>query len=247
MTTYQDVFERYEKKYLLDEGTCAAFMARLAGRMQQDAYGRYTISNLYLDTENYDLIRTSLEKPVYKEKLRLRSYGVPREPEDAVFLELKKKYRGVVYKRRISLPLQQAENYLLRGITPDTMLAQDAPPESVQIFQEIDWCMRLYRPRPRVYIAYDRIALFCAAQPDLRMTFDRNIRFRQSQLHLQLGDEGESLLKPGFVLMELKIPGAIPLWLSKDLAELGIFPVSFSKYGMCYQQSLCGTGGIVCA
>ena len=223
----QEIFRRYEKKYLLTYGQRDALLAALDGRMRIDRYGRHTICNIYYDTEDYQLIRASLEKPVYKEKLRLRSYGVPGS-EDHVFLEIKKKYKGIVYKRRIELPLHEAEDY---------MRDKGRPSQESQILHEIDWFRKLYRGlKPMVYIAYDRVALYGLENADLRLTLDENIRFRTDDLQLSSGADGRQILPEGRVLMELKIPEAMPIWMGELLDELQIYPASFSKYGTAYSE-----------
>ena len=238
MTQDQDVFCRYEKNYLLDEAQYRAVRKAMAGRMARDRYGRDAICNLYYDTGTFELIRRSLEKPLYKEKLRLRSYGIPN-PDDLVFLELKKKFDGVVYKRRTELSYREAQRYLLTGGTPG---------ETDQIFREIDWFRRSMPLRPAVFIACDRTAYFDDGGGDLRITFDDNLRFRRSSLSLSKGDWGTPLMNPGEILMEVKIPGAMPLWLGRTLSEAGAFPSSFSKYGVCYQKYLSRReGGSACA
>ncbi|MBR0598362.1 polyphosphate polymerase domain-containing protein [Sinanaerobacter chloroacetimidivorans] len=241
MKQYQDNFQRYEKKYMLSKEQHQDFMTQLKGAVTKDDYGLHTIGNIYFDTENYDLIRTSIEKPIYKEKLRLRSYGVPKR-EDKVFVEIKKKFKGVVYKRRAALSLGAAHRYLLLG---------EKPEKSNQILQEIDWFMKMYQPDPKVFIAYDRTAFFGNDDPNLRITFDENIRFRESCLDLSKGNWGEPLLNSGKTLMEIKIPGVMPLWLSHILADLEIFPTSYSKYGTCYKEHLfrqmLAKGGMNCA
>lgn len=228
MTQYQDVFKRYEKKYLMNQTQYAALEAGLTPYMKHDQYGRHTICNLYLDTEDYRLIRMSLEKPVYKEKIRVRSYGVPQQ-NDSVFLELKKKYKGVVYKRRISLPLEEAMNFLACGRLPQ---------KDSQIFEEIHWFVDFYRPVPKTFIGYDRAALFGREDSELRITFDQNLRWRDTSLDLSSGDFGSPIIEPELILMEIKAPGAMPLWLCRLMTELKIYPVSFSKYGACYEEFL---------
>lgn len=241
MEQHQAVFKRYEKKYMLTTEQYQNLMQRLDGYMIPDHYGLHTIGSLYFDTDNFDLIRASIEKPVYKEKLRLRSYGIPKS-SDPVFLELKKKYKGIVYKRRVKLSLEAAHRYLLLG---------EKPAVDSQILQEIDWFLEMYKPVPKVYIGYDRRALLGQEDENLRITFDQNIRFRESNLDLSKGDWGNQLLEPGKILMEIKIPGAMPVWMSQILTELKIFPTSFSKYGTCYKDHLIHkvyqTGGMTCA
>lgn len=223
----QLTFERVEKKYLLTTAQLDALAPMLHRHMQIDQYGRHTICNVYYDTPDYRLIRTSLQKPVYKEKLRLRSYGVPG-PGDTVFVELKKKYRGVVYKRRTALELTAAERWL----------AGDGPAPEGQIAREIEYFQSLYRTGPAVFLAYDRAAMFGRQDPDLRLTLDENIRWRTDALALSAGDRGSPLSVQGLYLMEVKLPGVMPLWLAHGLAQAGAAPVSFSKYGCCYREFL---------
>jgi hypothetical protein len=228
MAKNKEVFERCEKKYLLSETQYQALMRQLTDYVKADRYGVHTIGNIYYDTDDFSIIRASIEKPLYKEKLRLRCYGVPR-PDSTVFLELKKKFKGIVYKRRAEMTLSQAQRYLQTG---------EKPAGSGQILDEIDWFLKRYRPGPKVYIAYDRLALYGKEDPELRITFDRNIRFRDNALDLAKGPWGTPLLESGQVLMEIKLCGAMPLWLAKALSELKLFPVTYSKYGVCYKRFL---------
>ena len=222
------VFKRIEKKYLLSEAQQEALFQRIGAQLRPDEYGRSTVLSLYLDTPDRRIIRNSVEAVDYKEKLRLRSYGTAK-PDSAVFLELKKKYGGVVYKRRAAMTLKDAERYLRTGIKPF---------ES-QIMSELDWAMRLYgRPKAAMLIACEREAWFDEAHPDLRLTFDRNIRYRESELRLDRGSAGTALLPRDTVLLEIKTAGAMPLWLADALDAEGILPGSFSKYGEAYLRTL---------
>ncbi len=230
MKQYQDVFKRVEKKYILSAEQYSALQRILAGRMKADEYGLHTISNIYYDTDDYALIRESLQKPVYKEKLRLRCYG-PATPDSQVFVELKKKFKGVVYKRRVSMKLKDAELFLATGV-------MRAPME--QIHKEIAYFLKVHPASPQVYLAYDRLAMYDPEGGELRITFDRNIRFRTDELSLASDSCGTYILPPDDVLMEIKIPGAMPMWLSRALSELAIYPASFSKYGRCYQDYIMG-------
>ena len=221
-------FKRYEKKYLLSAERCALLMERLRPRIEPDEYFRSTVCSLYYDTPDCRLIRHSIEGPVYKEKLRLRSYGVPC-PEDPVFVELKKKYKGVVYKRRVTAPARQAALWLSGG---------GEPPEDGQMEREIDWFLRQNAPAPRAFIACERTAWRAREDPELRITFDENLRWRETELDLCAGSAGEPLTAPGEVLMELKLPQAAPLWLARMLSDEGLFPTSFSKYGTAYKNHI---------
>ena len=222
------IFKRVEKKYLLTEAQYERLLSRIGPHLRPDEYGRSTVVSLYLDTPDRRIIRSSIEAVDYKEKLRLRCYGTA-SPDSTVFLELKKKFGGVVYKRRAAMRLTEAEGYLQRGVKPF---------ES-QILSEIDWAMQLYgRPQPATLIACEREAWFDEEHPDLRLTFDRNIRYRETELRLERGAAGRTLLPAETVLLEIKTAGAMPLWLAAALDAEGILPGSFSKYGTAYTRSL---------
>lgn len=220
------VFERHEKKYRLTTEQYLLLLEKLSEYTKGDRYGRHTICSLYFDTDDYLLIRRSIEKPKYKEKFRLRSYGMPT-PNSTVFLELKKKLDGVTYKRRIPLTLAEAERYLKDG---------QAPEKTGQILEEIDWFIKRYKTSPKVLLFYERIALYGIEDESLRITFDSDIRFRTKDLDFIHDDSGIPLLNDGERIMEIKIAGAFPIWLSRLLAELNIYPTSFSKYGIAYRM-----------
>ena len=223
----QTIFKRCEKKFLLTEGQYQAVKPLIERYMLPDRFTNYPISNIYLDTRNFDLIRLSLGKPKYKEKLRVRFYGTAAGEDSRVFVEIKKKFDGVVYKRRVEMSLEEARDYLEGDIYP----AKDS-----QILREIDYMKNRYGLRAKAFIAYDREAYSGRKDPELRVTFDRRIRYRTEDLSLEAGDHGTLLLPEDQILIEIKIPGAAPVWLSHILSELEIFPVSFSKYWKSYQQ-----------
>ncbi len=221
-------FKRYEKKYLLSREKYEALRRLIDGHIVPDEYFESTVCSIYYDSDDYHLIRYSIERPVYKEKLRVRSYNVP-EDADAVFVELKKKYKGIVYKRRVRMRADEAPEYLAGHIP--------APREN-QMSHEIDWFLRQNKPTPKVFIACDRQAYVASDDPELRITFDHNMRWRETELDLRAGSHGEPLVDDDMVLMEIKIPGSAPLWLAHILAELDIFPTGFSKYGVCYRDNI---------
>lgn len=224
---YQMTFKRYELKYLLTADEKQQLLRAMAPYMQLDQYGRTTIRNLYFDTDSYRLIRRSLEKPVYKEKLRVRSYRPPRA-QDPVFVELKKKYKSVVYKRRLVLPESQAMASFRNG-TP--------LPVHSQIADEVEYFRAYYGPlHPAVFLSYEREAYYAAGGGDFRITFDENIRYRAHDLALGGEIYGDPLLEAGQTLMEIKTSGGIPLWMSHALTRQQIFKTSFSKYGAAYRR-----------
>lgn len=224
-----EVFNRYEHKYLLDKETYKKVINIMDTYMELDAYNinhkPYTIANIYYDTNDDYLIRTSLSKPDYKEKLRLRAYGVP-DKKSKVYLEIKKKYKGLVNKRRTALYLNEAYKLAASGEMPEIKEYMNE-----QVLKEIEYFLSVYKLKPKVYIAYDRIAYFEKGNPDLRISFDMNIRSRRYEIGLDRGDYGELLLERDLYLMEVKTAMAKPLWLTKMLTELDIKRSNFSKYG----------------
>lgn len=221
-------FKRHEKKYLLSAEGYVRLKERLADYLEPDEYHRSTVCSIYYDGDDFHLIRHSLDAPIYKEKLRVRSYN-PSGPDGEVFVELKKKYKGIVYKRRVVMTARQAERWLA---------GEAEPPEDSQMVREIQWFLHENKPRPKVLIACDRTSWRAKEEPELRITFDEAIRWRDTELHFSSGSRGTLLLPEGEVLMELKIPGAAPLWLAHLLSEQALYPTSFSKYGVCFKNNL---------
>ena len=219
------IFRRREVKYRLTQRQAEELRREMESRMRPDPHGRSVIQSLYLDTPDFLLIRRSMERPLYKEKLRLRSYGVARA-DTPVFLELKKKFKKVVYKRRVELPLAEAEDWLRTGET-----GRDS-----QIMREIDYCRTIYRElAPRMLLSYRREAFFGREDEDFRMTFDDEIRWRTRELSLSAGIFGRELLGQDTVLLEVKTAGGMPLWLARHLSGKRIYKTSYSKYGTAYQ------------
>lgn len=226
MERYQAVFQRKELKYLLSDSQLEELMPILRQHMEPDAFPHSSIANLYYDTPDFRLIRRSLEKTGYKEKLRLRSYSVPGGASQ-VFPEIKKKALGIVYKRRVSMPYTQALAYL----------SGSRPGPDGQIYRELDWMLSSYPDlAPRVFLSYERDSWQGLNDTSLRLTLDRDILYRTHGLDLRQGIWGDPLLAPGQTLMEVKIPGAAPLWLAQAFSELHIYPTSFSKYGEAYKR-----------
>lgn len=227
--SYKSVFRRYELKYLLTPAQKDLVLGAMSSHMRLDDYGRTTIRNVYYDTDTYALIRRSIEKPTYKEKLRIRSYQLA-DSDSTVFVELKKKYKGVVYKRRISLPESVATSWL--GGSIDT-------PVDTQISREIDYFKSYYKGlRPSMFLSYEREAFYDLGRSDFRVTFDDNILCRRSDLSLCHEPYGYSILPKDRVLMEIKCPGAIPMWMVSVLSEAKIYKTSFSKYGTAYIETV---------
>jgi len=217
-----NIFERKEIKYLLSKEQYLTIMDHVKCHMEPDKFGRSTIQSLYFDTDTDLLIRTSIDKPYYKEKLRLRSYGIAGM-NDKVFLEIKKKFAGIVYKRRISLPQCDVKEFIEGRLNLET-----------QIGKELNYFRDFYKTlKPSTLLIYDREAYF---EGNLRVTFDHDIKYRKFDLTLDKGFYGNNLIEPEQVLMEIKVNGAMPFWLVETLELAKAYKTSFSKYGLSYQQ-----------
>ena len=224
----QMIFKRHEIKYLITTEQLALILEEFQKHMVEDEHGESTICSLYFDTPSFQLIRRSLEHPTYKEKLRLRSYDVAND-DTKVFVELKKKYKQVVYKRRITLKKKDAMRYLLRGEIDIR----------TQITDEIDYFKEFYSGiAPSMLLMYKRNAYYSREDRDFRVTFDRDILWRDYDLSLDKGIYGQPILEPNHILMEVKTKDAIPLWMTKILTDNHIYKKSFSKYGTAYQTKL---------
>ncbi len=227
----QAVFERYEMKYRMTRWQRRAVLAAMLPYMKLDNYGHTTIRNIYFDTDSYRLVRNSIDKPVYKEKLRIRSYKQV-SAQDKVFIELKKKYNDIVYKRRESLSQLETLEWIVRE-TPF--------PKATQIGNEIDYFFEHYESlKPKVFLSYEREAFYALDGSDFRVTFDENILARQEELSLSREVWGEPLMDENNVLMEIKTSGSIPLWMTRVLTQEKLYKTSFSKYGTAYEKLICG-------
>ncbi len=222
----QMIFKRRENKYMINKKKLSLIKKEMEKYMIADEHGKSTICSLYFDTPSYLLIRRSMEHPLYKEKLRIRSYGVA-DDNTTVFVELKKKFDSVVYKRRVGMKISDARRYLF---------AHENVTDS-QIVHEISYCMENYENlQPSVMLSYEREAYYARDNHDFRITFDNNILWRDYDLSLTSGIYGEPILQEDEVLMEVKTSGAIPLWMVNILSENKIYKTSFSKYEKAYRR-----------
>lgn len=233
-----EVFNRYEQKYIVDTNTFLKLQDELPDYMELDTYNQlnetYSIANIYYDTDDSQLIRSSLAKPRYKEKLRLRAYGKP-QADSRVYIEIKKKFSGLVNKRRSSIKLDDAYKFIASGVLPDF-----EPYMNQQVLCEIEYLLMQHKLSPKLFLSYDRKAYFSTGQHDLRISFDTNILTRRTDLKLESGIYGVPLLQKDKWIMEVKVSRSMPVWLAHLLAEYKIYPVSFSKYGTEYKHSLAG-------
>lgn len=230
-----NTFARKEIKFLLDMKQYENLMETLQVYMNPDKFcvggKEYGIYNIYYDTPDDYLIRESLAKPYYKEKIRLRSYYSPASPDSLVFLEIKKKIGGIVTKRRVSMTLEESDEYFRSRTKPksDKYITE-------QVFRELDYFLDMYPVSPKQYISYQREAFFGKDDNDFRLTFDRNITERRYDLGLAYESYGNQIIREDQRLMEVKVGNAVPEWLIAKLSELGIYKTSFSKYGRAYEN-----------
>ena len=223
-----EIFNRVEQKYILSKKQYQELIKRIETHLEKDYYFQSKICNIYFDNKNNDLIVNSLEKPAFKEKIRLRSYNVPNI-NDTVYLELKGKFNGIVFKRRLDIILSDFYKYLKTGVINKKY--------NNQIMQEIDYIIKKFELKPKIFIGYDRLSYYDKDNLNFRITFDTNLRSRNDELQLELGDNG-NLYNKDIYIMEIKSLGNIPLWLTKVLSEMKIYPNSFSKYGEIYKKQV---------
>lgn len=226
---YANTFKRREMKFLLDEERYEKIRQAVSEFMTEDEFGLHTIMNIYLDNRNNDLIRSSLGKPIYKEKVRLRCYGTKAEDDSEAFLEIKKKYRGLTYKRRFEGKYKELHDYITDGIKPETR---------GQVFEELDYLIGRMSLKPKIVICYDREAFYGNDDREFRVTFDGAIRYRRNDLDLRSGDSGAYMMTQPFRVMEVKSVGAIPMQLVRVLSEMKVYHGSFSKYGSIYSSEV---------
>lgn len=224
------LFQRYEKKYLLSDLQYSQVLQTILERMVPDANASYSIKNIYFDTENYDLIRASVDGAEYKEKLRLRAYGTwNREANDRVFLEIKKKFDGIVYKRRIAMYFRDACFYVFSGKKPDYLGDLET--------SEFNFFLKRHPIAKSTFLTYDREAYADSDGGELRITFDSNIRYQTSGFSFDERQASDRLPLIG-TLMEIKNPVSMPLWVAQMLSKYNIRPFSFSKYGTVYKNNI---------
>lgn len=236
-----NTFKRYEMKFILSREQFNVLQSKIPEYMNPDEYcsngTTYNIYNIYYDTPDNKLIRTSLSKPCYKEKLRLRSYTTPTSMDSKVYLELKKKTAGIVHKRRAAMTLKEAYEFIGAGKRPAAKSYMGK-----QVINELDYFLRQNKVFPAAYISYTRMAFFGKNDKDFRITFDSSITTRRNDPCLEKGCYGDQLLENGQYLMEVKISRAVPFWLAQLLAELKVYKTSFSKYGAEYTNFCEKTG-----
>lgn len=219
---YDNIFKRTEQKYLINKIKLNQLLNRIDKYIEKDEYFKSEISNIYFDNDNHELLIESLEKPHFKVKVRLRMYN----RSDYVFLEIKNKVNGIVGKRRIKLTLSEFYDYMNNHKIKNT-----------QIMKELDYYFKLFNLKPSIFVAYDRLSYKEKNNKNLRITIDANLRSRYDNLRIESGSYGEKYFSDDIYIMEIKSLDSLPLWLVRNLSELKIYPVSFSKVGSIYTKN----------
>ena len=219
----ENIFRRVEEKYFLNKEQYKKLFNEINKYIEKDEYYKSNILNIYFDNNNSELIIRSGDKPIYKDKIRLRSYNVPSMNDD-VFLEIKNKFNGITSKRRIKMKLNDFYNYINNGKMNNS-----------QIMNEIDYLFKYYDLKPAYFVGYDRLSFKGKENNGLRITLDTNLRSRNDNLKLENGDYGELYFKDDTIIMEIKTLDSMPLWLTSTLSNLKIYPISFSKVGEIYK------------
>lgn len=220
-----NVFKRVEQKYILCKEQYELLQSMIDDKFNKDKYYESKIYNIYFDNDNNDMIINSIEKPIYKEKIRLRSYNESKNNNDIVYLEMKQKYKHVVYKRRVMMTYGEYNKYINDGIIP----VRDG-----QIMKEIDYYINYYKVKPYMYVAYDRLSYYSKEDSEFRITFDTNLRYRLSNLGLYDGKNDKKYFEDEVYIMEVKCMNSLPIWFVDVLSKNEIYPVSFSKVGSIY-------------
>ncbi|MBQ1877766.1 MAG: polyphosphate polymerase domain-containing protein [Erysipelotrichaceae bacterium] len=231
----QYIFERTEMKYVISTEQKEQLLTRLREQLIPDFYPHSDIASIYLDSDDFRLIRNAGGSRDYKEKMRIRCYGAVSD-DTPVFMELKKKYKGTTYKRRIDLTYRQMRNYLLF----------DRKPDNSQITNEIDYLLTSCDLKPKVLIRYQRDSFQSRDDANLRITFDYQLRYSTTDMTLTNRQPEDILLSDDKCIMEIKSLAAMPLWLTAALKEMKIYPGSFSKYGTVYATKLAQGGKFAC-
>lgn len=221
-----DIFRRVEEKYFLSNEQAKELFSEINKYIEKDEYYKSNILNIYFDNDNDEILIRSGDKPIYKDKIRLRSYDIPKLNDD-VFLEIKSKFNGITGKRRIKMKLSDFYDYINNNKVKDT-----------QIMNELDYLFKYYDLKPSYFVGYDRLSFKGIDNSGLRITLDKNLRSRTDNLNLENGDYGKLFFDDDRCIMEIKTLDSMPLWLTRALSNLKIYPVSFSKVGEIYKKEM---------
>lgn len=228
-TIIQKHFKRVETKYILTQKQEQAFLADLAQHMEADDFAQSSISNVYFDNPDFQMVADSLAKKHGKEKIRMRLYDLQPTASSQAFLEIKKKVEGIGFKYRLTSNPVSVTNYVLTGLA-DASIVDDKVTEELHQLRQ-----RYGTLQPKLVIAYDRQSYKGLDDKNVRLTIDRNLIYRDDRLSAYADRSGHALLPADQVIMEVKVAGDQPAWLQELLVKHGLEKASFSKYGQAYK------------
>ncbi|MFD1850905.1 polyphosphate polymerase domain-containing protein [Oceanobacillus bengalensis] len=224
-----EIFRRREQKYLITTDQYSELVYQLLPYMRPDKFGvdgMYTVTSLYFESSDYKIYFETKNKLRYRQKLRLRIYN-DTDINSTAFFEVKQKHKDVVNKRRMLLPLKEAYRYLERL---ENCSLDSYETSNLQVLREIDYFRSLYRLEPAMVVSYDRHALHCIYDPDLRITFDHNLRCRNDDLQVEKGPHGINFIDKNLIVLEVKVNDSVPLWLTRILQQINCKQRSASKF-----------------
>ncbi|MBQ2660242.1 polyphosphate polymerase domain-containing protein [Candidatus Saccharibacteria bacterium] len=239
------VFRRVEKKYLISKEEKDLILKLIKKHVRKNKYFQSTVCSIYFDTKNDDLIIKQVDKPLdkasFREKVRLRSYNVPKM-EDYIFFELKTKHREgkdkLSDKRRFQFLLKDYYDWEKGRATLEEIAKRKIEKTNdVQVARELEYIIKYLNLAPKILIACERESYEGKEDKQLRLTFDDGLRYRSKDLKLEKGANGKKFFEgEKNIIMEIKAAGGMPLWLVEALNKLKAYPQPFSKYGKIYQQ-----------
>ena len=219
-------FNRFELKYLVEDGAARRFASDLEGYARSDPHsegGGYSVWSVYWDSPALTFFWEKIDGEKYRRKLRFRRYG--RSPD--VFVEIKQRVDRTVQKRRVRWSTEHVDALFGRGdIDPDLESAVDD-----RVGMEALFLCRYHGLKPTIAVAYRRRAFVGACEPDLRITFDRRLQYDAHGLDpAHPGRSGKYLFDPNLVVVEIKFDNRAPLWLVKLVRRHGLELTRLSKY-----------------
>ena len=223
-----EIFSRREQKYLITQWQYLQLVENILPYMRPDKYGvegRYSVTSLYFDNDDQDIYFETKNKLKYRQKLRLRVYD-DTDRNGTAFFEVKQKHNKVVNKRRLVMPLSEAYRYL----NNDAEELSSYETSNGQVLKEIDHFKRFYDLQPEMIVSYNRHAFHGVTDPELRITFDLDLKCRNEDLALENGSYGHNFIDENLVVLEVKVNDSVPLWLTRHLQDLDCEQRSASKF-----------------
>lgn len=234
-------FNRFELKYIIPVTVRDALRRDLELNMQPDAHGdadgSYRVTSLYYDTADLACFRAKVEGIKYRRKLRVRIYSEHAdEASDTAMVEIKQRINRTVQKRRVAVTLERAY-----ALCTGSNVAPWADRDDASVASEIEFLVRNLRLEPTCVISYLRQAFVGSRyESGLRITFDQRLSCRGPEALLGSGLPSHAFMDPSWLVMEVKVNDAVPLWVARMLARNQCSLRRISKYctGLACLRSL---------